>query len=82
MYLFEHGPLANMAIVPEPHGANNRVTTHAGVIVLAVHTIGKSRYTSSTGNDTAHLWNAGAPCLFRSRRPAGVLRIARYIRLD
>ena len=45
-YLCEHGPLADMAIVTEPHGANNIMTTHAGVMNIAVHTIGKSRHTS------------------------------------
>ena len=45
-YLCEHGPLADMAIVAEPHGANNVMTVHGGVINLAVHTIGKTRHTS------------------------------------
>ena len=46
VHLCKQGPLTDMAIVPEPHGADNIVTAHAGVIVLAVHTIGKSRHTS------------------------------------
>ena len=45
-YLCEHGPLADMAILTEPHGANNVMTVHGGVINLAVHTIGKTRHTS------------------------------------
>ena len=44
LYLCEHGPLADMAVVPEPHGANNILTTHAGVVELAVHIIGNSRH--------------------------------------
>ena len=45
-YLCEHGPLADMAVVTEPHGAANVMTVHGGVINVAVHTIGKTRHTS------------------------------------
>ena len=44
IYLCENGPLADMAVIPEPHGANNILTTHAGVVELAVHIIGNSRH--------------------------------------
>ncbi len=44
IYLCENGPLADMAVIPEPHGANNILTTHAGVVELAVHVIGNSRH--------------------------------------
>ena len=43
-YLCEHGPLADMAVVPEPHGADNILTTHAGVLEMAIHVIGNSRH--------------------------------------
>ena len=43
-YLCEHGPLADMAIVPEPFGANNIVTVHAGSAEMAIHTIGRARH--------------------------------------
>lgn len=46
VYLCEHGPLADMAIVTEPHGANNIITVHAGVMTLAVHVIGRSAHTA------------------------------------
>jgi acetylornithine deacetylase len=35
-----------MAVVPEPFGANNILTCHAGVVEMAVHTIGNSRHIS------------------------------------
>ena len=44
IYLCENGPLADMAVIPEPHGANNILTTHAGVVEFAVHIIGNSRH--------------------------------------
>ena len=44
IYLCENGPLADMAVIPEPHGANNVLTTHAGVVEFAVHIIGNSRH--------------------------------------
>lgn len=43
-YLCEHGPLTDMAVVPEPHGADNILTTHAGVLEMAIHVIGNSRH--------------------------------------
>ena len=45
-YLCQHGPLTDMAVVPEPFGADNVVTVSAGVVELAVHTIGNSRHIS------------------------------------
>jgi acetylornithine deacetylase len=45
-YLCQHGPLTNMAVVPEPNGADNILTVHAGVAEMAIHTIGKSRHIS------------------------------------
>ena len=43
-YLCEHGPLADMAVVPEPFGADNIVTVHAGSAEMAIHTIGRARH--------------------------------------
>jgi acetylornithine deacetylase len=45
-YLCRHGPLTDMAVVPEPNGANNILTVHAGVAEMAIHTIGTSRHIS------------------------------------
>ncbi len=45
-YLCHHGPLADMAVVPEPFGAENILTVHAGVLEMAVHTLGNSRHIS------------------------------------
>jgi acetylornithine deacetylase len=45
-YLCQHGPLADMAVVPEPNGADNILTVHAGVAEMAIHTIGTSRHIS------------------------------------
>ena len=45
-YLCQHGPLADMAVVPEPFGADNILTVHAGVLEMAVHVIGNSRHIS------------------------------------
>jgi acetylornithine deacetylase len=45
-YLCRHGPLTDMAVVPEPNGAENILTVHAGVAEMAVHTIGLSRHIS------------------------------------
>lgn len=45
-YLCQHGPLADMAVVPEPNGADNILTAHAGVAEMAIHTIGTSRHIS------------------------------------
>jgi acetylornithine deacetylase len=45
-YLCAHGPLTDMAVVPEPNGADNILTVHAGVVEMAIHTIGKSRHIS------------------------------------
>ena len=43
-YLCEHGPLTDMAVVPEPFGANNILTVNAGVLEMAVNVIGVSRH--------------------------------------
>jgi acetylornithine deacetylase len=45
-YLCRHGPLTDMAVVPEPNGADNILTVHAGVAEMAIHTIGTSRHIS------------------------------------
>ena len=45
-YLCQHGPLADMAVVPEPFGANNILTVHAGVLEMAIHVLGNSRHIS------------------------------------
>ena len=45
-YLCQHGPLTDMAVVPEPFGANNILTVHAGVVELGVHTLGRARHMS------------------------------------
>ncbi len=45
-YLCRYGPLTDTAIVPEPNGAENILTVHAGVAEMAIHTIGLSRHIS------------------------------------
>ena len=45
-HLCKAGPLADMAVVPEPFGAENVVTVHAGVLEMAVHVLGNSRHIS------------------------------------
>ena len=45
-YLCQHGPLTDMAVVPEPFGADNVLTVHSGVLQMAVHTIGRARHVS------------------------------------
>ena len=45
-YLCRNGPLTDMAVVPEPFGANNILTVHAGVLEMAVHVLGNSRHIS------------------------------------
>ena len=45
-HLCRHGPLTDMAVVPEPFGANNILTVHAGVLEMAVHVLGNSRHIS------------------------------------
>ena len=45
-HLVKNGPLANMAVVPEPFGSENVVTVHAGVLEMAVHVLGNSRHIS------------------------------------
>ena len=45
-YLCRHGPLTDMAVVPEPFGANNILTVHAGVLEMAIHVLGNSRHIS------------------------------------
>jgi acetylornithine deacetylase len=48
VYLVEHGPKADAAIVTEPYGKNNILTVHTGVMQFAVHTIGRSRHIALT----------------------------------
>ena len=45
-HLCKNGPLADMAVVPEPFGSENVVTVHAGVLEMAVHVLGNSRHIS------------------------------------
>ena len=45
-YLTRNGPLTDMAVVPEPFGAQNILTVHAGVLEMAVHVLGNSRHIS------------------------------------
>ena len=45
-HLCREGPLTDMAVVPEPFGANNILTVHAGVLEMAVHVLGNSRHIS------------------------------------
>lgn len=45
-HLVRNGPLADMAVVPEPFGSENVVTVHAGVLEMAVHVLGNSRHIS------------------------------------
>ncbi len=45
-YLCENGPLTDMAVVPEPFGSDNILTVHAGVVEMAVHTLGRARHIS------------------------------------
>ena len=45
-YLCQNGPLADMAVVPEPFGADNILTVHAGVLEMAIHILGNSRHIS------------------------------------
>ncbi len=43
-HLCQNGPIPDMAIVPEPFGANNIVTCHAGSAEMAIHTLGRARH--------------------------------------
>ena len=43
-FLAEHGPRTDVAIVPEPYGADNILTVHAGVAQVAVNILGRSRH--------------------------------------
>ncbi len=45
-HLCRNGPLTDMAVVPEPFGADNILTVHAGVLEMAVHVLGNSRHIS------------------------------------
>ena len=45
-YLCRNGPLTDMAVVPELFGADNILTVHAGVVEMAIHTIGRARHIS------------------------------------
>lgn len=45
-FLCRNGPLADMAVVPEPFGVNNVGTVSAGVAEMALHILGNSRHIS------------------------------------
>src|SRR6516225_7677581 len=42
VHLLDRGRRTDMAVVTEPYGAHNVITTHAGVLELAISTIGRS----------------------------------------
>ncbi len=65
-FITEHGPRTDMAIVPEPYGADNVVTVHTGWLQAAVHVLGQSRHISEMENGTDAI--AGAA------KAAGALR--------
>ena len=46
VHLLERGRRTDMAVVTEPYGAHNVITTHAGVLELAISTIGRSTHIS------------------------------------
>ena len=46
VHLLEKGIKADMAVVTEPYGAHNIITTHGGVMELAINTIGLSQHIS------------------------------------
>lgn len=46
VHLLKSGTRANMAVVTEPYGAHNIITTHAGVVEFAIHTYGVSEHIS------------------------------------
>ena len=46
VHLLKSGIKADMAVVPEPYGAHNIITTHAGVVEFAIHTYGVSKHIS------------------------------------
>ena len=60
-YLCQHGPLADMAVVPEPFGADNVLTVHAGVVEMAV--------TPSGAPVTSAVWKTGSMLSTRCARP-------------
>jgi acetylornithine deacetylase len=45
-YLAEHGPRADMAVLPEPYGLGHLVTIHGGIVHLAIHTYGVTGHIS------------------------------------
>ena len=54
-YLCRNGPLTDMAVVPEPFGANNILTVHAGVLEMAVHRAGELQaHQPQGGGDRRH----------------------------
>jgi acetylornithine deacetylase len=46
VHLLESGVRTDMAVVTEPYGADNVITTHAGVTELAISTLGYSQHIS------------------------------------
>jgi acetylornithine deacetylase len=46
VHLLEQGLQIDTAVIPEPHGVDNLMTTHAGVMQLAINTHGVSEHTT------------------------------------
>ena len=46
VHLLEQGMRIDMGVVPEPHGVENLMTTHCGVLQLAINTHGVSEHTT------------------------------------
>jgi acetylornithine deacetylase len=46
VHLLKSGLRTDMAIVTEPYGAHNVITTHAGVLEMAISTVGRSTHVS------------------------------------
>ena len=46
VHLLKKGIKADMAVVTEPYGKDNIITTHAGVVEFAIHTYGLSKHVS------------------------------------
>jgi acetylornithine deacetylase len=68
-YLVRHGPLADMAVVTEPVGANHIATVHAGVVEFAVHTLGRSYHISrmEQATDALELMLKAVPAIRATR---------------
>jgi len=46
VHLINSGMRTDMAVVTEPYGAHNVITTHAGVVEIAISTVGRSTHIS------------------------------------